>query len=167
MSAIRDAHKKKVGVNYYITQWIQEVNQLEIRWLWRSDELERRCWIAEHVPERMSSQAPGWAAQEKETWLWPIEWGSICCSSVRSPTPSHTEPFRILSNKVKGIFFLKEVSSLVLHSAVMFLHACICIWVYNKKCYGASKTRIWQWWRWNAWLQTLQGDPGKFWNNYI
>ena len=26
---------------------------------WRSDELERRCWIEEHVPERLGTQAPG------------------------------------------------------------------------------------------------------------
>ena len=45
----------------------------------------------------MSPQAPGWVAKKngKETQLWPIEWGSICCSSVRSPTPSHTQPFQI------------------------------------------------------------------------
>ena len=45
----------------------------------------------------MGPQVPGWAAHEngKETRLWPIEWGSICCSSVRSPTPSHTQPFQI------------------------------------------------------------------------
>ena len=45
---------------------------------------------------RMGPQAPGWAAQEngKETRLWPIEWESIRCSSVRSPTPSHTQPIQ-------------------------------------------------------------------------
>ena len=26
--------------------------------------------------------------------LWPIEWGSICYSSVRSATPSHTQTFQ-------------------------------------------------------------------------
>ena len=48
-------------------------------------------------PREARTQAPGWAAQEngKETRLWPIEWGSICCSSVRSPTSSHTQPFQI------------------------------------------------------------------------
>ena len=63
---------------------------------WRSDELERRWWTEEHVPERLDPQAPGWAAQEngKETRLWPIEWGLICCRSVWSPTPSHTQTFQ-------------------------------------------------------------------------
>ena len=57
---------------------------------------EIRCWIEEHVPERLGPQALGWAAREngKETRLWPIEWRSICCSSVRSPTPSHTQPYQ-------------------------------------------------------------------------
>ena len=38
---------------------------------WGSDELERRCWIEEHDPERLGPQAPGWAAQQngKETRL--------------------------------------------------------------------------------------------------
>ena len=50
----------------------------------------------EHVPERLGPQVPGWPAQEngKETRLWPIKWGSICCCSVRSPTPSLTQPFQ-------------------------------------------------------------------------
>ena len=54
------------------------------------------CWIEEHVPERLGPQVPGWAAQEngKET-LMGTRVGSICCSSVRSPTPSYTQPFQI------------------------------------------------------------------------
>ena len=52
--------------------------------------------------------APGWAVleNEKEMLLWPEEWGSICCSSVQSPTHlSQIIPFVTLSNKVRGIFF--------------------------------------------------------------
>ena len=110
-----DAYKKKVGVELLYNSvhrksisWRQDAvekasTQQRERsgpWLsscsWRSDELEIRSWIEEHVPERLGPQAPGWAAQEngKETRLWLIEWGSICCSSVRSPTPSHTQPFK-------------------------------------------------------------------------
>ena len=57
---------------------------------WGSDELEIRCGRENQHPERT-----GWAAQEnkKERQLWPEEWGSICCSFVRSLTPSHTQPF--------------------------------------------------------------------------
>ena len=61
---------------------------------WGSDELEIRCGRENQHPERLG---PNWAAQEngKEMQLWPIEWGSIYCCSVRSPTPSHTQPFQI------------------------------------------------------------------------
>ena len=91
-------------------------------------QLERRCWIEEHVLERLGPQAPGWAAQEngKETQLWPIEWGSICYSSVRSSTPSHTQPFQI---KWKVYFSKRLCRSSLLCRCV--LHACIYIWVYN------------------------------------
>ena len=82
---------------------------------WRSDELEIRCGRQNQHPKRLVSQALGWAAQEneKETRLWPIEWGSICCGSVRSPTPSHSktlsnpfEPFQIKWE----VYFSKELS---------------------------------------------------------
>ena len=110
--------------NYHITR-VKTGSQS----VWRSDELERRCWIEEHVPERLGLQAPGWAAQEngKEMQLWPIEWGSICCSSVWSPTTSHTQPFQIKWE----VYFSKELcrSSLLCHR---YDTACICImWLYN------------------------------------
>ena len=59
---------------------------------WRSDELEKKCDRENQHPERLGPQAPGWAAQEngKETRLGPIDWGSICSSSVQPLTPSHT-----------------------------------------------------------------------------
>ena len=73
----------------------------------------------------MGPQASGWAAQEnrKETLLWSIEWGSICCSSVRSPTPSHTQPFQIKWE----VYFSKDLcrSSLLCHrydSACMHMY---------------------------------------------
>ena len=122
----------------------RKFNQLGIRRVWRSDQLEtrcgresqhpaewalrppieqlqleRRCWIQEHVPERLDPQAPGWAAQKnrKEPRLWPIEWGSICCSSVRSPTPSHTQPFQI---KWEVYFPKKTVSLIFIVSSLWF-----------------------------------------------
>ena len=62
MIAICDAHKKKVDVELLFNSVHGKFNQLE-----------RRCWIEEHVPERLGPRAPGWAAQEngKETLLWP------------------------------------------------------------------------------------------------
>ena len=74
-------------------------------------------------------------ALRKETLLWPEEWGSICCSSVRSPTPSHSktlsnlfEPFQIKWE----VYFSKELcrSSLLCRR---YDSACRCImWLFNK-----------------------------------
>ena len=96
---------------------------------WRSDELEIRCGRENQHQERLGPQAPGWAVLEngKETRLWPIEWDSICCSSVRSPITSHTQPFQIKWE----VYFSKELcrSSLLWR---FYDSACICIWVCNK-----------------------------------
>ena len=72
-------------------------------------------------------QALGWAAQEngKETRLWPIEWGSICCSSVRSPTPSHTQRFQIKWE----VYFSKNCVACLYCVVLMILHAYIDIYV--------------------------------------
>ena len=136
---------RRWALNYYITRWRQLVwrpDMLVTRCgresqhpaegalrppieSWGSDELERRCWIEEHVPERLGPQASDWAATEngKETRLWPIEWGSICCSSVRSPTPSHTQPFQIKWE----VFFLRTVS-LVFIVTLLWLWMKIIFW---------------------------------------
>ena len=84
-------------------------------------------------------QASGWAVQEnrKETRLWPIEWGSICCSSVRSPTPSHAQPFQIKWD----VYFSKELcrSSLLCRR---YDSACICRCICIMCLYSWS----WSWW---------------------
>ena len=68
MSAICDAYTKKVddGQLYNPGKDRKSVS-------WSSDQLERKCWNEEHVPERLGPQAPGWAAQKngKEMLLWP------------------------------------------------------------------------------------------------
>ena len=90
MSVICDAHQKKVDVELLYNLVHRKFNQLGIRCgrenqhpgegrqdprlsSWRSDQLERRCWNEEHVPERLGPHTPGWAAKEngKETLLWP------------------------------------------------------------------------------------------------
>ena len=98
-----DVHKKKVDVELLYNS-VKTGRQA----VWRPDQLERRCGRENQHPEKLGPQAPGWSAQEngKETWLWSIEWGSICCSSVRSPTPSHTQPFQIKWE----VYFLRTVS---------------------------------------------------------
>ena len=61
MSAICDAHKKKVGVEQFYNSVHRKFNQLEIRWGRENQH-----------PERLGPQAPSWAAQEnrKEMLLW-------------------------------------------------------------------------------------------------
>ena len=92
-------------------------------WLrvWRSDQLVRRCWIEEHVPERLGPQVPGWAAQEngKET-LMAIRVGvnMLQFCSV-SNSLSHTT----LSNKVRGTYFSKELC----HSLLCRCYDSLCI----------------------------------------
>ena len=88
--------------NYHITRVKTGSQSVGGQMSWRSGQLVIRCGRENQHPaewppgHRLSS--PG----ERETLLWPIEWGSICCSSVRSPTPSHSktssnpfEPFQI------------------------------------------------------------------------
>ena len=79
-------------------------------------------------PREAGSQGTGWAAKENgiETRLWPIEWGSICCSSVWSPTPSHTQPFQIKWE----VYFSRELCRSYLLCR-RYDSACICIRVYN------------------------------------
>ena len=121
MSAICDAHKKKVDVELLYNSMDRKFNQLETR-----------CGRENQHPERLGPQAPGWAAQEngKQTRLWPIEWGSKCCSSVRSPIPSHTQPFQIKWE----VYFSKNCVARLYCVVVMILHAdvyvyvlCVCI----------------------------------------
>ena len=130
MSAICDAHKKKVDVELLYNSVHRKFNQFgdQTSWgqnavekastqqrelsgprliSWGSDELKMRCGRENQYLERLGPQAPAWAAQKdgKETRLWPIEWGPICCNSVRSPTPSNTQPFQIKWE----VYFSKEL----------------------------------------------------------
>ena len=73
MSVICDAHKKKVGVELLYNSEHRKFNQLETRcgrvsqhlaeWVLGPPieqlQLERRCWIEEHVPERLGHQVLG------------------------------------------------------------------------------------------------------------
>ena len=135
-------------LNYYITRCGQEVSELEIRcgreshypaegafwtldWVWRPVGEKMLGW--EHVPERLGPQTPGWAVQENEndTRLCPEGLGrSICCSSVRSPTPSHTQSFQIKWE----VYFSKNCVAR-LYNCVNMYSTCICkwicIWLYN------------------------------------
>ena len=124
-------YQKKLRRRVYITAWefegnIRLTNWTEDSWVRRARrqakrrassivefecQLERSCG-REITPGRRGS---GWAAMEneKDTTLTAITLGSKYFSYVRSPAPSHTQtlsnPFRNLTNKVRGKIFYKEV----------------------------------------------------------
>ena len=132
MSAICDAHKKKVGVEQLYNSVHRKFNQLEIR-CGRENQ-----YPAEWVPRPPVEQP---RKTGKKTLLWPIEWGSICCHSVRSPTPSHSktlsnpfEPFQIKWE----VYFSKKLcrSSLLCRR---YDSACICVCIV---CIGHGYTTI-------------------------
>ena len=112
-------------LNYYITQWRQEVS-LETR------PVGEKMLEWEHVPERLGPQGPCWAAQENEndTWRCPEGLGrSICCSLC---SVSHTQPFQIKWE----VYFLKKSSLVFIIASICILHvyvySCIFImWLYN------------------------------------
>ena len=144
-----DAHKKKVGVELLYNSVHRKFNQFgdQTSWeqdavekastqqsgpsgprlsscSWGSDELEIRCWIEEHVSERLGPQTPGWTGERERNAVMANRVGvnMLQFCSV-SNSLSHTT----LSNKVRGIFFQRTVSLVFIVS-----FACICIWVYNR-----------------------------------
>ena len=119
MSAICDAHKKKVVVE-------QSYNPGEDRKSvsWRSDQLERRCWNEEHVPERLVPQAPRLSSREER------ERNSVVAIRVGGQYFAVLFSLQIpfthnLFNKVRGIFFERTVSLVYIVSSLWF-----CIHVY-------------------------------------
>ena len=76
--------------NNYITRVKTGSQAVGDQTSWREDarlrNMSQRGWAP--MPPVEQRQESG-----KEMRLWPIEWGSTCCSSVQSPTPSHTQHF--------------------------------------------------------------------------
>ena len=70
---------------------------------------------------------------EKNTTLTAITSGSKYFSYVRSPAPSHTQtlsdPFRNLTNKVRGKYFIKKFSCVSLCASFITasLSSCVCL----------------------------------------
>ena len=116
----KTCHSKGVGAEllYLNAQEIQPV-------FLRSESLETRCGReSQHPAESCPPRASGWAALEnrKETLMTIRVGRSIGCSSVRSPTPSHTQPFQI---KWEVHIFLKNCVARLYDSACIC--RCICI----------------------------------------
>ena len=123
-------------LNYYITRWRQEVSEF-------GDPLVTRC-------SRESPHPAEWApgppvelhrrTRKTQRW-WPFEWGSICCSSVRSPTPSHSKtlsnPFRTLSIKWEIYIFLKDCLVMITYVYV-FMDASV-LYEYTTKPFNADR----------------------------
>ena len=126
--------RRRWTLHYYITQCTG--NSIS----WGSEELEIRCSKENWHPEKLGPQAPGWVTQEngKETRLWPIVWGSICCSTVRSPTPSHTQPFQIKWE----VCFSKTCVARYDCVVVMILHAYVDVYVLCVCIVGHSYTTL-------------------------
>ena len=86
-----------MGVNYYITESTGY-----------SIGLDTRCGRENQQPAE--SWAPGLRLSSPGEWERNADGhksgGSICCSSVRSPTPSHTQPFQ----KKGEVYFLRTLS---------------------------------------------------------
>ena len=104
-------------LNYY-TRWRQEVSSFGDRRVWRQVVVEKAGWAT--------------LENEKDTTLMAIRVGrSICGSSVRSPTPSHTQTFQIKWE----VYLSKEVSPLVYYCVSLWfrMHMCLysCSWLYN------------------------------------
>ena len=174
-------YRKKLRRRVHITAWefegnIRPTNWTEDSWVpvsWvrrastdRRVELRRSSIVADghrrDVLGKASNPESGlqdsaWAAMENEndTTLKAITSGSKYFSNVRSPAHSHTQtlnnPFRKLTNKVRGKYFIKKSSCvflcasfipvslssgvLLLHryvsSIYMYISAWISRWLYN------------------------------------
>ena len=81
-----------------------------------SDQLERRCWNENHVPGPRLSSPGEW---ERKAVIARGVLGSICCSSVQSPTHLSHTTFSIKWE----VYFSKELCPLVVTVLNKFLHA--------------------------------------------
>ena len=113
-----------------------------------SDQLERRCWngnhvLAEAVPPGPRLSSPG--EQERKAVIARRVGGSICCSSVQSPTHlSHNNtlrnPFEPFQIKWGNIFLRTESTSLLCWICIciwfcMYMCMYSWLWLYNKKSF--------------------------------
>ena len=138
-------YRKKLRRRVHITAWefegnIRPTNWTEDSWfpvsLVQRASGDRRVELGRGTKCNKESQCSGWAAMEneKDTTLTAITSGSKYFSNVRSPAPSHTQtlsnPFRNLTNKVRGKIYYKEVF-LRLYPASVFVSAslssCVCL----------------------------------------
>ena len=102
-----DAHKK-VGVELLYGSVKMGGQTVGDQTGWRRDVVEQAGTPVEHQEN------------EEDTTPMAIRVGvNICCSYVRSPTPSHSQPFRVLQINWEVYFFKRSLCSL-LHIASLW-----------------------------------------------
>ena len=104
------------GVELLYNSVHRKFNEFGDQKRWRNDAVEKTAPSRELGP-----RASGWATQEnwKETLMANRMGKSIYCSSVRSPTPSHTQTFQIKW----GVYFSKNCVARLYCVVVMISHA--------------------------------------------
>ena len=124
MSAIVTPTKRRWAWNYHITQWRQEVRKFRDQTRWWQDAVKKAS-TQQSGPPGLRLTSPG--KRERNAVLANR---SVCCSSVQSPTPSHTQPFQIKWE----VYFSKNCVARLYCVVVMILHAhvdvyvlCVCI----------------------------------------
>ena len=106
-------------------------------------------------------QDSGWAAMEneKDTTLTAITLGSKYFSYARSPAPSHTQtlsnPFRNLTNKVRGKIFYKEVFLRLYH------YPCVCYSCVRRLSLRRYVSSIYIYMYISAWISRWQYNRDK------
>ena len=113
--------QKQVGVK----QWYNPVRQT-VRVSWRKDAVVRTSsqrWL-DPQDSRLNSPAERERSAAKDRWTWG-QYAAVCRVS-NSPLTHNS--CATLSNKMRGIFFSKEVCSFVIN--VDFASACICVSLY-------------------------------------
>ena len=91
--------------------------------VWRPDPLVTRCGRESEHPAEWASRPPVEHPGERERKT--DGGGSICCSSVRSPTPSHTQTFQIKWE----VYFSKRLCRSSFLLLCRYDSECICIYI--------------------------------------
>ena len=114
------------ALNYYITQCTGNSISFGDKKSWRNDAVEKTA------PSRgLGPWVHVWAAQENgKEMLMAIRVGGV--NRLPFCSVSNSLLHTTLSNKVRGIFFLRTVSLvfIIVSSLWLFMHACICIVAY-------------------------------------
>ena len=100
-----DCRRVELSTNVTLTRSRWSSNYYTTPATGSSDQLERKCWNENHVPAEAGPPGPRLSSpgeRERNATVARRVGGSICCSSVQSPTHfSQIIPFVTLSNPFK------------------------------------------------------------------